>query len=393
MFRYRERIAADEADAFVSLLLASVGQTEVPIYVVLTMRSDYLGDCIVFHGLPEAVSNSQYLTPRLTRDELALAIGGPARVFGGQVEPRLLNRLINDFGTDSDQLPLLQHALARLWIRCSVNSATPMLSVGDYEAIGGLAASLSLHGEEILNELTPEQRRIAEIMFRRLSGTEDHRRDVRSPAEIQEVAKIAAVDPTDVMVVAETFGRPDRCFLALPEGPLREGTVLDLSHESLIRQWDRLAGWAAAEAKSAEMYLRLRDWAGRWQEGGADLWRGPDLASALAWRQRENPGEVWAARYGDARQFQVAMEFLAASETAQHAAAATEEARRQRELRRTKRVALVLGLATAKSRVGLCWLFGGLCMGLRRLLQRNCQGPGRASGYRSRAIRFRACAS
>src|SRR5206468_432470 len=107
-------------------------------YVVLTMRSDYLGDCVVFHGLPEAVSNSQYLTPRLTRDELALAISGPARVFGGQIETKLLNRLLNDFGTDSDQLPLLQHALARLWIRCSADSARPMLTVEDHDAIGGL---------------------------------------------------------------------------------------------------------------------------------------------------------------------------------------------------------------------------------------------------------------
>jgi len=58
VFRYRERIAADEADAFVALLLASAGQSEVPIYVVITMRSDYLGECAVFHGLPEAVSES-----------------------------------------------------------------------------------------------------------------------------------------------------------------------------------------------------------------------------------------------------------------------------------------------------------------------------------------------
>src|SRR5690348_4934273 len=95
IFRYRDRIAADEADAFVGLLLASIAQTDVPIYVVITMRSDYLGDCALFHGLPEAVSDAQYLAPRLARQDLELAIAGPARVFGGRVEPKLLNRLIN----------------------------------------------------------------------------------------------------------------------------------------------------------------------------------------------------------------------------------------------------------------------------------------------------------
>jgi hypothetical protein len=160
IFRYRDRMAADEADAFVAVLLASTRHTEVPIYVVITMRSDYLGDCALFQGLPEAVSDAQYLTPRLAREDLELAIAGPARVFGGQVEPRLVNRLINDFGTDPDQLPLLQHALARMWNIASAKP--PVLTVADYEAIGGLANALSNHGDEVLAELTPAQLRIAE---------------------------------------------------------------------------------------------------------------------------------------------------------------------------------------------------------------------------------------
>jgi energy-coupling factor transporter ATP-binding protein EcfA2 len=339
VFRYRERIAADEADAFVALLLASAGQSEVPIYVVITMRSDYLGECAMFHGLPEAVSDSQYLTPRLSREDLELAIAGPARIFGGRVEPRLLNRLINDFGTDPDQLPLLQHALARLWSRCTASAKPPVLTVAEYQAIGGLAAALSNHGDEILAELTPEQQRIAEIMFRRLSGTEDGKRDVRAPARVDEIAKVAHVDPGEVITVADVFRRGDRCFLAAPEGSLDEHTLLDLSHESLIRQWRRLAGWVADEAKSAEMYRRLRDWALRWESGNAELWRGPDLASAVAWRQREAPSEARAARYGDRGQFHLAMEFLDASEEAQRAAVAAEETKRQQQLRRVRRVA------------------------------------------------------
>jgi hypothetical protein len=275
IFRYRERIAVDEADAFVGILLASVSQRDVPIYVVITMRSDYLGECAVFHGLPEAVSESQFLTPRLTREELEQAIAAPARVLGGQVDPKLLNRLLNDFGTDPDQLPLLQHALARMWTRCTGSAMPSLLTVEDYEAIGGLAAALSNHGDEAIAELTPEQQRVAEIMFRRLSGSENGHRDVRAPARVNEVAKIAAVHPSKVIAVAEAFRRPDRCFLAVAEGPLREDALLDLSHESLIRQWRTLAAWAAAETESAEMYRRLRDWALRWAQGKADLWRGP----------------------------------------------------------------------------------------------------------------------
>ena len=39
------RSGSDEATTFVRLLLESVGRSEVPIYVAITMRSDFLGDC------------------------------------------------------------------------------------------------------------------------------------------------------------------------------------------------------------------------------------------------------------------------------------------------------------------------------------------------------------
>ena len=50
-----------------------------PIYVVLTMRSDFIGDCMEYPGLPEAVNEGQYLVPRMTRDELRLGDHRPGR--------------------------------------------------------------------------------------------------------------------------------------------------------------------------------------------------------------------------------------------------------------------------------------------------------------------------
>jgi energy-coupling factor transporter ATP-binding protein EcfA2 len=46
----------DEAEAFVKLLLRSAAEPEVPIYVLITMRTDFLGQCSVFYGLPEAIT-------------------------------------------------------------------------------------------------------------------------------------------------------------------------------------------------------------------------------------------------------------------------------------------------------------------------------------------------
>src|SRR4029078_3050344 len=103
----------DEAAAFVKLLLEAAYNNSVAVYILLTMRSDFLGDCAQFRDLPQAINEGQYLIPRMTRDEQRAAITQPAAQLGGEMTPRLVQRLLNDAGDNPDHLPLLQHALMR----------------------------------------------------------------------------------------------------------------------------------------------------------------------------------------------------------------------------------------------------------------------------------------
>jgi hypothetical protein len=79
-FRHSHQLAnsRDEAIAFVKLLLEASSQQQVPIYVALTMRSDFIGDCMDFPGLPEAVNAGLYLVGRMSREGLRAALS-PAR--------------------------------------------------------------------------------------------------------------------------------------------------------------------------------------------------------------------------------------------------------------------------------------------------------------------------
>jgi Novel STAND NTPase 1 len=143
-----ERDFDNEAAAFVKLLLEAVkpgvdGQREANIYVVLTMRSDFLGDCSQFWDLPEAINESQYLIPRLTRDQLREVIEGPVTAGSGQIAPRLVNQLLNDISDNQDQLPILQHALMRTWDewknpRHEHQSFSKVIDLCCYEEIGGM---------------------------------------------------------------------------------------------------------------------------------------------------------------------------------------------------------------------------------------------------------------
>jgi WD40 repeat protein len=366
IFRFREKGDPDEADAFVDLLLATAQRRKARAYVVTTMRSDFLGDCTLFKGLPEAINRSQYLTPRLTRDQCRAAIVGPAKVFGGDLEPALVNRLLNDFGPDPDQLPLLQHALMRMWTRVTerlngsgdcpsetllaIPSKKVMLAVSDYDGLGGLSRALSDHADEVLKELTDPQRKVAEVMFRRLTERGIGKRDTRAPARLSDVAAVAGVSYAEVAAVVEAFRRPDRCFVTPPVGlTIGPETLLDIGHESLIRQWCQLSDWVEKEGRSALMYQRLKQTAQLWKNGDAALWRNPDLERHLQWERVQQPSAAWAIRYGSAEEFGLAMEFLRASErTWLEERRFQEESKVKAELQRSRmhRVRLII-LGTA----------------------------------------------
>jgi len=349
LFRYHRQGGRDETEAFVALLLASVQQTEIPIYMVLTMRSDFIGECTLFYGLPEMLNAGQFLIPRLTREQQREAIVGPARVFGGAVEPKLVNHLLNEMKNDPDQLPVLQHALMRMWqqaqpatenqpataLQIPWTSSGKILTLHEYEQIGGLQSALSNHADEAFAALDKPHQEIAEHLFRCLSERGLDRRDTRRPATISEIASVAATSVVDVMAVADAFRHPDRCFLTpAAEVPLDADSVLDISHESLIRQWQRMNTWVEQEARSAEMYKRLEQTACLWKQGQAALWTTPDLENALAWKEREHPTAEWASRYG--RHFNLAIEFLEASLTVRQ----REREQRERVVRRRQRVQL-----------------------------------------------------
>ena len=61
----------------------------------MTMRSDFLGDCDAFYGLPEALNRSQYLVPRLSRQQRREAVEGPVLLYGQAMSPRLVDAMLN----------------------------------------------------------------------------------------------------------------------------------------------------------------------------------------------------------------------------------------------------------------------------------------------------------
>ena len=358
---------ADDATAFVNLLLQVRDRADLAIHVVLTMRSDFLGDCTRLPGLVEAINAGQYLVPRMTRDERRAAIEGPVGVGGSQISPVLLNRLVNDVGDNPDQLSILQHALNRTWVAWLAESGgSGTIEPRHYDAIGTMAQALDRHAESAFAELhTDRERLTCERVFKALTDQATDPRGVRRPTRFDMLCALADATPTEVSHVVNLFRDPDRSFLMPPFGEaLHDETVIDIAHESLMRVWRRLQGWAADEALSAQQARRVADAAALHAAGKSSLWRDPELQFAMDWQARQRPGRAWAERYGVA--IEPTLQFIADSATAR-------EAQRDAARARLARRRWALGAAVA-ALIGFGSVFFVLWQNARLALRESIAG-------------------
>jgi putative chitinase len=104
-----------------------------------------------------------------------------------------------------------------------------------------------------------------------------------------------------------------------------------------------LKEWVEEEARSARIYRRVAETAVLEAEGGASLWRDPDLQIALTWREKAKANKVWAQRYHC--DFDVAMSFLDRSVDARDREIREKEKdlQRRKSMKRTRWTAVVFG--------------------------------------------------
>ena len=358
LFRNSSELSnGDEEAMYVNLLLEAIKQKRVPIYVALSMRSDYIGDCAQYPGLTQMVNASNYLVPQMTRDQIRMAIEGPIAVGGGKISEQLVKRVLSDIGDNQDQLPILQHALMRTWDYWAENKDDDeVLDIRHYNAIGQLSHALSQHADEAYEELSIKEKEISAILFKSITEKGNDNLGVRRPMPISTIAGIAAVSEEEIISVVDKFRAPGRSIL-LPNAaiPLTSDSIVEVSHESLMRIWIRLKNWVEEEHESAQMYKRLSEAAAMYQVGKTGLWRPPDLQLALNWQKKQNPTRFWGQRYNEA--FERSIVFLDTSRITFEAEQKNQEMLQQRLLKRAKIVAVVLGIAAVISILFLVFAF------------------------------------
>lgn len=340
---------------FADYIVELVNQDDIPVFIIITMRSDYIGECSRYQDFTNLINKSNYLIPRMSRENFKSVIEEPAKIFGSTIDDDLVKKILEEVGDNQDQLPVLQHALMRTWSFWMENSSRDKsITISDYENIGGIERALSDHANEAFDELSPFEKIVCEKIFRSLSEKGLDNKGVRRPGKVSSLAKISESTPEQVIKVVNIFRAEGRSFLTPSFNiPIDENSVIDLSHEALMRIWDRLNNWVDEEATAVGMYKRLADSAASYQVGKISLWRPPDLQLAINWRNKNNPNLAWAERHNPA--FERTIVFLKTSEEEYEREENNKLRLQKLRLRRTRLFALILGSVAIISLVMFLW--------------------------------------
>ena len=265
---------------FLQLILDAVNAPDSPLIIIATLRADFYDRPLLYQGFGELIRSRTELVLPLNDEELAETISGPAFRVGAVIEDGLIDRIIADVREQPGALPLLQYALTELFER----REGALLTNDAYTEIGGTLGALARRAEEVFRRFDDAGQNMARQMFLRLvtlgEGQEDTRRRILQ-SELLTLGDSAVVEN-----VIDRFGRYR--LLTFDRDDVTRSATVEVAHEALIRQWERLREWLMESRTDIRLERELLQAATDWQSAQQDrsyLMSGNRLATYEEWAE------------------------------------------------------------------------------------------------------------
>lgn len=330
-------------ERFVDSLVSLVEGRDAGCQVLVTLRADFFDRPLAHRGLGELIrTGTEAITP-MSSDELEAAITRPADSRGVSFDSGVVRSLLHETIDRPGALPLLQYALTELFDRR--NGRTVSTSV--YDASGGVSAALVRRADSILTGLTPAaQGTVREVLLRLVAVGEDGAEDTSRRALISELTGLGSA--SDVGAVLEVMGR--HRLVSFDRDPVSRGPTVEISHETLLKEWGTFRGWIEEARSDLLAHRRLAAAIREWDQAGqnpAYLLSEGRLEQTLAWTETTS-----------VKLTQAETDYLERS-------IAERESRQTIESDRQRRT--VEAIARARRRTRQLSIVGGLALGLMAL--------------------------
>lgn len=249
----------EERKAFIANLLCAAKDADRHTSVIVTMRSDFLRETQQYPGLDGLFSSNGFLVPSMQREELEMAIAKPAEIAGHSLEPAIIQLLIEQTQGREGALPLLQFALQRIWegLEDGIDPAETL------EKIGGVGGALAGEVQRLYESLSPEDQSLARRIFLALVNLDESDKTTRRRAPVSELISNKQEEPAIKSIIRRFSARGVR-FLSTSQDP-QQGETLEVTHEALIHNWDKLQGWLSERREQLHQKQKFERYAEEWR--------------------------------------------------------------------------------------------------------------------------------
>jgi basic membrane lipoprotein Med (substrate-binding protein (PBP1-ABC) superfamily)/DNA-binding SARP family transcriptional activator len=277
-------LVADETvrTRFLDQLVGAVNEAYGRVVVMLTLRADFYGRPLEHADFGTLMGSGVVNVVPLTSDELEAAALEPARHSGVAFEPALLAELITDVIGQPGALPMFQYTLTELYDRREGNT----LTFDTYRSMGGVRGALTRGAEDLHDRLDESEREVARQLFLRLVTIAEHDEWSRRRVHASELVALD-VDVVSMQTVIEEFAR--HRLLSLDRDQVSGAPTVEVAHEALLHEWDRLRGWIEQNREDLLRHRELAGAAARWHTADRDqdyLYVGGRLEEALRWSEK-----------------------------------------------------------------------------------------------------------
>ncbi|BAZ08719.1 peptidase C14 caspase catalytic subunit p20 [Calothrix sp. NIES-4071] len=285
-----------ERDNFLELILGALEYASDKFKLVITLRADFISQSLENPNLAVLLQNFSILVPpRLNDDEYRSVIQSPASKVGLQVEPSLVEVLLQELEHSAGDLPLLEFVLDELWHHRSEGKLT--LSAY-HQHLGGIAGALERKADKVYSSLDSQSQECAKWIFLSLTqlgeGTEDTRRRVLKSELVVKKFSQALVEKTlQVLTTAKLVVVNVEELLGASKGDIVDNIDInniallqpsvEVIHEILIRHWSTLRWWLEENRSRIRTYRQIEQAAKLWlqnDENSDFLLQGVRLAEA-----------------------------------------------------------------------------------------------------------------
>ena len=254
--------------------LAQLLQSDKGHRVILTVREEFRSRMVELSPLRPFLDKAWYSMRPMGYEELRAAIERPAALVNLQYQSGIVDDLVKKVLGQPAALPLLQFTLRALWETRDRNRITWEV----YRKVGDPLNALKTSADQFYDGLAHETQTEVRRVLLELVRVDELLEAYRQPVPRSRLLQAGKANTDEVL---QLLAKND--YIRVTSSDSDTEAVVEVKHESLIRNWPRFVAWIDEKRHERRQRLVLTEAAARWAQSGR-----PQEGLLTGWQLQES---------------------------------------------------------------------------------------------------------